>query len=243
MNRRIHGLPAEARNEKFADLDRGVKQLERKLKEGSVLDTGNRGNNKVSAMAQQLSKKTPSAGSHPANPIPPAPAPASTRPVVMFHSSLKNGVSVVQLFYVSIRFSFNRSLWLWCYEFHLFLFIFFLFVLVEKALILPPQGGSEACHFCRKRVYLMERMSAEGKFFHRGCFRCEYCATTLRLGGYAYVRDDLLGGLFFCNPHVSMTYYMRNKFLSSKKNVARADLTRRSDSTQPKTIENNPDFM
>lgn len=110
MNRRIHGLPAEARNEKFADLDRGVKQLERKLKEGSVLDTGNRGNNKVSAMAQQLSKKTPSAGSHPANAIPPAPAPASTRPVVMFHSSLKNGVSVVQLFYVSIRFSFNRSL-------------------------------------------------------------------------------------------------------------------------------------
>ena len=117
------------------------------------------------------------------------------------------------------------------------------FLFWAKALILPPKGGSETCHFCRKRVYLMERMSAEGKFFHRGCFRCEYCATTLRLGGYSYVRDDLLGGLFFCNPHVSMTYYMRNKFLSSKNAPGRTDSVRRSDSTQPKTIQNNPDFM
>ena len=63
MNRRIHGLPTEAHNEKFAELERGMKQLERKLKEGSVLDTGNRGNNKVSAMAQQLTKKTPAVNS------------------------------------------------------------------------------------------------------------------------------------------------------------------------------------
>ncbi|KAI9560901.1 hypothetical protein GHT06_011855 [Daphnia sinensis] len=83
----------------------------------------------------------------------------------------------------------------------------------KPVLNLPQQGGSETCHFCGKRVYLMERMSAEGRFFHRGCFRCEYCATTLRLGGYAFVRDDLLGGVFFCMPHVSMLYYMRNKLL------------------------------
>jgi len=36
----------------------------------------------------------------------------------------------------------------------------------------------------------MERLSAEGKFFHRSCFKCEYCATTLRLSSYAYDIED-----------------------------------------------------
>ncbi len=48
MNKRLHGQPTEAYNEKFADLERGMKQLERKLKEGSALETGQRGSNKVS---------------------------------------------------------------------------------------------------------------------------------------------------------------------------------------------------
>jgi hypothetical protein len=52
INRRIHGLPVEAINEKHSNLERNMKQLDRKLKEGSVLDTGHRGSNKVSAMAQ-----------------------------------------------------------------------------------------------------------------------------------------------------------------------------------------------
>lgn len=51
-------------------------------------------------------------------------------------------------------------------------------------------GGSDTCYFCRKRVYVMERLSAEGKFFHRSCFKCEYCATTLRLSAYAYDIED-----------------------------------------------------
>uniref|UniRef100_A0A4W5QLH2 F-actin monooxygenase n=1 Tax=Hucho hucho TaxID=62062 RepID=A0A4W5QLH2_9TELE len=47
-------------------------------------------------------------------------------------------------------------------------------------------GGSDVCFFCRKRVYVMERLSAEGKFFHRSCFKCDYCGTTLRLSSYAF---------------------------------------------------------
>ena len=51
-------------------------------------------------------------------------------------------------------------------------------------------GGSDACFFCRKRVYVMERLSAEGKFFHRSCFKCDYCGTTLRLSSYAFDVED-----------------------------------------------------
>nr|XP_033718452.1 F-actin-monooxygenase MICAL2 isoform X6 [Tursiops truncatus] len=51
-------------------------------------------------------------------------------------------------------------------------------------------GGSDTCYFCKKRVYVMERLSAEGHFFHRECFRCSVCATTLRLAAYAFDSDE-----------------------------------------------------
>ena len=31
----------------------------------------------------------------------------------------------------------------------------------------------------------MERMSAEGLFFHRGCLKCDYCDCGLRLNNYS----------------------------------------------------------
>uniref|UniRef100_A0A671M002 F-actin monooxygenase n=1 Tax=Sinocyclocheilus anshuiensis TaxID=1608454 RepID=A0A671M002_9TELE len=61
-------------------------------------------------------------------------------------------------------------------------------------------GGSDTCHFCKKRVYIMERLSAEGYFFHRECFRCNICGCTLRLGGHAF---DSNQGIFYCKLHFS----------------------------------------
>ncbi|XP_069759618.1 F-actin-monooxygenase mical2-like isoform X5 [Narcine bancroftii] len=61
-------------------------------------------------------------------------------------------------------------------------------------------GGSDICFFCKKRVYVVERLSADGKFFHRECFKCDYCATTLRLGVYAFNVEE---GKFYCKPHFS----------------------------------------
>ncbi|XP_073975885.1 molecule interacting with CasL isoform X2 [Rhodnius prolixus] len=68
----------------------------------------------------------------------------------------------------------------------------------------PTQGGSELCHFCSKRVYLMERLSAEGKFFHRGCFKCQYCSSSLRLGNYAFDREGKYGSKFYCVQHFGL---------------------------------------
>ncbi|XP_036814052.1 protein-methionine sulfoxide oxidase mical2b isoform X4 [Oncorhynchus mykiss] len=61
-------------------------------------------------------------------------------------------------------------------------------------------GGSDMCHFCSKRVYVMERLSAEGYFFHRECFRCDVCSSTLRLGGHAYNSKQ---DKFYCKLHYS----------------------------------------
>ncbi|XP_036962755.1 protein-methionine sulfoxide oxidase mical2b isoform X3 [Acanthopagrus latus] len=62
----------------------------------------------------------------------------------------------------------------------------------------PGLGGSDVCHFCTKRVYVMERLSAEGYFFHRECFRCDVCNCTLRLGGHTF---DSQEGKFYCKAH------------------------------------------
>ncbi|XP_064894508.1 F-actin-monooxygenase MICAL1 isoform X2 [Columba livia] len=64
----------------------------------------------------------------------------------------------------------------------------------------PPSHGdsSDACYFCNRRVYILERASAEGRFFHRSCFQCQRCGATLRLGDYAFHEED---GHFYCSLH------------------------------------------
>ncbi|XP_048184444.1 F-actin-monooxygenase MICAL1 isoform X2 [Corvus hawaiiensis] len=58
--------------------------------------------------------------------------------------------------------------------------------------------NSDACYFCGCRVYILERASAEGRFFHRGCFQCRRCGATLRLGDYAFDEEE---GHFYCSLH------------------------------------------
>ncbi|XP_072222358.1 F-actin-monooxygenase mical1 [Leuresthes tenuis] len=58
--------------------------------------------------------------------------------------------------------------------------------------------NSEECYFCAQRVYVLERVSAEGKFFHRSCFTCHQCGITLRLGGYTFEQNT---GRFYCELH------------------------------------------
>ncbi|XP_061817478.1 protein-methionine sulfoxide oxidase mical3b-like [Nerophis lumbriciformis] len=57
---------------------------------------------------------------------------------------------------------------------------------------------SDVCFFCRQKVYVMERLSAEGVFFHRSCFVCHSCDGTLRLAAYRYHAPS---GKFFCPQH------------------------------------------
>ncbi|XP_059189409.1 F-actin-monooxygenase mical1 [Centropristis striata] len=76
---------------------------------------------------------------------------------------------------------------------------------LDPALEPEPETGSgvsmthsDECYFCGQRVYVLERISAEGKFFHRSCFTCHQCGITLRLGGYTF---DQTTGRFYCELH------------------------------------------
>ncbi|KAL3285152.1 hypothetical protein HHI36_019273 [Cryptolaemus montrouzieri] len=126
---------------KYADIDKNIKHLELKLKEGTNRDLGQ---NKVATITEKLTSKIPE----------------QPEPVIP-----KN---------------------------------------VDKPVMMPSYSGSEFCHFCKKRVYLMERLSAEGRFFHHGCFKCQYCKAQLRLGSYAFDKDGIYGHKFFCLHHYGM---------------------------------------
>lgn len=60
-----------------------------------------------------------------------------------------------------------------------------------------PTSGDK-CHSCERRVYMVERVCAEGLYFHRECFRCSTCGCTLRLGGHAF---DSKRGKLYCQLH------------------------------------------
>ncbi|QQP50151.1 Putative LOC100168266, partial [Caligus rogercresseyi] len=137
-NKEGGGGRSKERRKKLTDIDNSLARLQKKLREGSTLETGTRGRNKVSALASELFAKSSKKDDN-----------ANAEASLPEKTTKKNSFTA--------------------------------------------KTGSETCHFCSKRVYVVERMSAEGKFFHRSCFRCDYCNILLRLGSYVYKRDGILG--------------------------------------------------
>ncbi|XP_036365724.1 F-actin-monooxygenase MICAL3 isoform X8 [Octopus sinensis] len=91
--------------------------------------------------------------------------------------------------------------------------------------LLAAQPASEYCYFCKRRVYIMERMSAEGLFFHRGCLRCEHCKTNLRLSNYSCDRTITGEVRFYCFRHVGMMRQRRKRSLTEEPTKDEQDLT------------------
>ncbi|XP_075410800.1 F-actin-monooxygenase MICAL1 isoform X1 [Tenrec ecaudatus] len=66
-----------------------------------------------------------------------------------------------------------------------------------------PEAGAEAlCALCGERLYLLERLGVNGRFFHRSCFRCHTCEDTLWPGGYEQHPGD---GHYYCLQHLPPT--------------------------------------
>ncbi|XP_037823743.1 F-actin-monooxygenase Mical-like isoform X3 [Lucilia sericata] len=130
----------DSAEEKFKEIDQTLKNLDKQLKEGNVLEVG-----KVASIAGQFVKRDDT--SEEKNP-----------PTVVPKSSTK------------------------------------------VALAFKKQAASEKCHFCKQTVYLMEKLQTENLVMHRGCLKCHHCHTNLRLGAYAFDRDDP-NGRFYCTQH------------------------------------------
>uniref|UniRef100_H3CVE3 F-actin monooxygenase n=1 Tax=Tetraodon nigroviridis TaxID=99883 RepID=H3CVE3_TETNG len=84
----------------------------------------------------------------------------------------------------------------------------------------PPSG--DRCHSCEKRVYVVERLCAEGLYFHRECFRCSTCGCTLPQGAHTF---DSEHGKLYCKRHSDRlkngpNLHRNPSFLSSRSEAA-----------------------
>nr|XP_046243442.1 F-actin-monooxygenase MICAL2 isoform X8 [Scatophagus argus] len=75
-----------------------------------------------------------------------------------------------------------------------------------------PSSGDK-CHLCERRVYMVERVCAEGLYFHRECFRCSTCSSALRQGAHAF---DSEHGKLYCKLH----FDQRNNGTNLRRNLS-----------------------
>ncbi|KAK3034595.1 hypothetical protein RJ639_033841 [Escallonia herrerae] len=62
-------------------------------------------------------------------------------------------------------------------------------------------GTQEKCAVCKKTVYPLEKVTVEGDFYHKSCFRCSHGGCNLTTSSYA-----ALDGFLYCKPHFSQLF-------------------------------------
>ncbi|GER30368.1 GATA type zinc finger transcription factor family protein [Striga asiatica] len=82
-------------------------------------------------------------------------------------------------------------------------------------------GTQDKCAVCTKTVYPLEKVTMEGEFYHKSCFRCAHGGCFLTTSSYA-----ALDGVLYCKPHFAQlfkekgSYTHLTKTASLKKNTA-----------------------
>ncbi|XP_051905413.1 MICAL-like protein 1 isoform X3 [Hippocampus zosterae] len=64
----------------------------------------------------------------------------------------------------------------------------------------PDKCRQHVCRFCAKPVHLIQRLVICGEIWHRTCFRCQLCRSTLAAGFFIPGKD---AGQFICSDHVT----------------------------------------
>ncbi|XP_008811666.1 LIM domain-containing protein WLIM1 [Phoenix dactylifera] len=63
------------------------------------------------------------------------------------------------------------------------------------------QGTQTKCTACSKTVYLVDKLTADNRIYHKACFRCHHCKGTLKLGNY-----NSFEGVLYCRPHFDQLF-------------------------------------
>ncbi|KAK8994442.1 hypothetical protein V6N11_045533 [Hibiscus sabdariffa] len=68
-------------------------------------------------------------------------------------------------------------------------------------------GTQQKCKACKKTVYPVELLSADGIPYHKSCFKCSHCKGTLKLGNYSSME-----GVVYCRPHFEQLFKESGNF-------------------------------
>ncbi|XP_052192619.1 LIM domain-containing protein WLIM1-like [Diospyros lotus] len=62
-------------------------------------------------------------------------------------------------------------------------------------------GTTQKCTACDKTVYLVDRLAANNRIYHKACFRCHHCNGTLKLSNF-----NSFEGVLYCRPHFDQLF-------------------------------------
>ena len=62
-------------------------------------------------------------------------------------------------------------------------------------------GTTQKCTACDKTVYLVDRLAANNRVYHKACFRCHHCTSTLKLSNF-----NSFEGVLYCRPHFDQLF-------------------------------------
>ncbi|KAL0348296.1 UNVERIFIED_CONTAM: LIM domain-containing protein WLIM1 [Sesamum angustifolium] len=62
-------------------------------------------------------------------------------------------------------------------------------------------GTNQKCTACNGTVYLVDRLAADNRIYHKACFRCHHCNGTLKLSNY-----NSFEGVLYCRPHFDQLF-------------------------------------
>ncbi|KAJ7946168.1 LIM domain-containing protein [Quillaja saponaria] len=62
-------------------------------------------------------------------------------------------------------------------------------------------GTTQKCMACDKTVYLVDKLTADSRVYHKACFRCHHCRNTLKLSNYCSFE-----GVLYCRPHYDQLF-------------------------------------
>ncbi|KEH21040.1 putative transcription factor interactor and regulator LIM family [Medicago truncatula] len=68
-------------------------------------------------------------------------------------------------------------------------------------------GTQDKCSSCKKTVYPLEKLTVEGEFYHKSCFRCTHGGCFLSPSSYA-----ALDGFIYCKPHFSQLFKAKGSY-------------------------------
>ncbi|KAJ6426617.1 hypothetical protein OIU84_022254 [Salix udensis] len=68
-------------------------------------------------------------------------------------------------------------------------------------------GTQDKCTFCKKTAYPLEKVTVEGEFYHKSCFRCFHGGCSITPSSYA-----ALDGILYCKAHFSQLFKQKGSY-------------------------------